>query len=576
MGAPSHLPKPAWESPRVILLMAPFFLTLLLFLVIPAISNLYWSFFSGPSVAPLSDFQPSHNYFDIVADASFWSSLLKGLFYGSLGAILQIGLGLLFALAFQRYEAYRITIYIPALFLIAIPPAAYVAGVRILFDSTDGLLSGVSQELFGTNFSLLASHRVLLLGSIITATQYFPISYLLFAEGIRQIPASLTNQAELDNLTYGQKLIVLILPSIFMSIIAALLIRFAITFGKFDTLYFLAGSSAMYQQVETTPLFVFNEGYQKGSLGRGFAASNLLLCLFLTSIIAFSNRAECLKRHFKRLAAKRLLCRSRIVVPAALSTFVRWTSLAVFILLTAGPFILFLGSSISPNFPRTYGGFSLESYHLLFGDYSFGSAVSESIVISTISAFAAVICAMPVVFVLRFYSFPSRNLVNLVFAIAYLVPSVVWVFASRSLYGGMDYIHETIRVSACLMGFVSPLAVLYSRAAERSVLFPDVAQCTREAISATRFFFSVYISGYRTSFGLAFIFCFSAVWADYLYSSLLGAPELRTGIIAFQEILHGAVVPWGVLMAAAVVICMPVALVLLIYLLATHKRFDNA
>lgn len=568
--SPKRISANTWETPNVLYLLLPATTVTSLALLLPFLLNLYRSQFSGPPLAPLSNFSYLKNYETVISDPSFWASLNKGILYGLGSAILQILLGLYFAIALHRHAKLRPIFHLFALLLVLTPPAAYVACVRVLFDATHGILTNLLSSLLGWDFVLFHETRILAVASIITATQYFPITYLLFAERIRLISNGLINQSSLDNLSPVQRLAVLTLPNLLAPLAGSLLIRFAITFGKFDVIYFLAGNSALHNNVETTTLYIFSHGYHQGYLGVGFAASNILLCLVLFLILLVhsippSDRVNILSRHIPFLSAAMYNRPQNAFLIQTLARISSAPAPVLFLTFTLSPIAIFALASISSNFPNGFGDYSLESYSTLFIDYRFGAALRTSVLISLSTTTLAVMFASPLVFLLQFYQFPFKRSLSLLSASAYLVPVVYWVFASRALLTGLDWIPATAKVSISLMGFLLPLATLYFRTAASNLDLPPPNRSACDPVSPVKFFFLVYLKGHSVAIGLAFLFCFAAAWSDYLYASLLGAPHIRTGVIAFQEILHGAVVPWGVLMAAAVVLTTPILGILLIY-----------
>jgi multiple sugar transport system permease protein len=176
------------------LLLAPFVLAFLLFLLAPAAQAFYLSL-TESSLTRTSAFVGLANYRALVHDPSFWASLGHTFYFALLTVVPLTALGLLMALLvdhFSRAQAWlQGAFFLP--FVLPISVMTLIAG-WILQPS-----SGVLNHLLGGQRAWLSDvHWAMPMVAIATVWWTVGFNMLMFLAGLRNIPAELYEAAALD------------------------------------------------------------------------------------------------------------------------------------------------------------------------------------------------------------------------------------------------------------------------------------------------------------------------------------------------------------------------------------------
>lgn len=244
--------------------VTPTFVVVLIVVVIPIL----WTVLLAFQKAKLVDIQGMgvfgnwsfHNFVEVFTSPGFWSSLVTTLVYtvgGTLGSVL---LGLIAALAlrkpFRGRGLVRSTMLLPYVapvvavafvWQVALSPQYGIVnhwGGKLLgWDNPIAFLSTRSYEvdLFGAHFGI----PLALLTVIAFETwRYFPFAFLFLLARLQAVPDGLEEAARVDGATPTQRFRYILLPQL-MPVIALLsVLRFIMTFNKFDDVYLLTGGGS--------------------------------------------------------------------------------------------------------------------------------------------------------------------------------------------------------------------------------------------------------------------------------------------------------------------------------------------
>ena len=564
-----------WEKRRWLFLAAPIAAVLGFTLVLPLAFNAYRSLFTGSLSQPYGIFCGLQNYGELLSDNRFWKSISKGLFYAGGSSVLQVGLAFVAAVGLRQMSRLSAAARCLCLVPVLVPPAATVAVFRMLFDSTFGPLAHLYEAIFGTKPNVFGEDSLLLTGSVLTAFQFFPLSFLLLSERIRLIPASLYQRGKLDGLGPWNTLRVITIPEITPLIVALFALRFCLTFGKFDVLYFLGGTSALSSSIESMPLYVYRVGLTQGKLGLGAAASSLVLVLVLIGLVL----VYLFKSIVPAMQAVRLKQRSatpRFIIMRRSQGLVAklggLTGLVAVFTAILVPTLAVLYGSLSVRFPSGNIDLTLENYHALFTRFDFARCLLNSLEATFIATFVILLVCVPFSFLIWVYRFPGSSLCH-PFAIAsYCLPPILLAYGFQSVAASFAMLGTPLGVSAGLIGFALPLAaiVLTTFGNDHPVTHPS--ESASEAISVKRYFVRVFLPNRIGAICMAAALIFAACWSDYLFASIIGGAQFRTAVVGFQDIFQGAVIPWGILMAAALVLAVPTAIASLVVEFVLKRR----
>jgi len=215
------------------------------------------------------------NYGEVLADGRFWSALGHTLAFTVASVGLELGLGLILALALNR--AYRGRGLVRAAVLIpwAIPTVVAALLWRFMFDSQAGIANAVAMKLglmdepFVWFISATAAWVPVVLADVWKMT---PFVTLLLLAGLQNIDASLYEAARIDGASAWQQFRHVTLPLLKPAILVALIFRTLDAFRVFDLIYVLTGGGPG-TSTEPIALYTFNSLLQNLRFGYGSALS---------------------------------------------------------------------------------------------------------------------------------------------------------------------------------------------------------------------------------------------------------------------------------------------------------------
>lgn len=215
------------------------------------------------------------NYGEVLADGRFWSALGHTLAFTVASVGLELGLGLILALALNR--AYRGRGLVRAAVLIpwAIPTVVAALLWRFMFDSQAGIANAVAMKLgfmdepFVWFISATAAWVPVVLADVWKMT---PFVTLLLLAGLQNIDSSLYEAARIDGASAWQQFRHVTLPLLKPAILVALIFRTLDAFRVFDLIYVLTGGGPG-TSTEPIALYTFNSLLQNLRFGYGSALS---------------------------------------------------------------------------------------------------------------------------------------------------------------------------------------------------------------------------------------------------------------------------------------------------------------
>lgn len=169
-------------------------------------------------------------------------------------------------------------------------PVVVALTFRILLNYRGGLVNYVMQSM-GISPLAWLSHPRLALFSVVIADlwRWSPFATLLLLAGLRSIPNSIFEAAEIDGATAGQKFLWVILPALKPTILVILLLRMIGTFKVFDLVYMLTEGGPG-KATDLISFYIFQLGFRHWELGTAAAASYYLLLMILAITIVLLKR----------------------------------------------------------------------------------------------------------------------------------------------------------------------------------------------------------------------------------------------------------------------------------------------
>ncbi len=270
------------------MLAGPAFVIMLLVTAYPILQAIYDSLFDFRLTDPDNrSFVGLSNYWVILTDRIWWTSLAVTLFITVVTVGVELVLGFALALVMMKALAsirpvVRAAILIPYAVITVVSAFAW----QFAFDISTGFVNtwfgwvpGISADTdwFGGQWSALF---VVCIAEIWKTTPF--ISLLLLA-GLAQVPDVLQEAARVDGATWWQRMTKVTIPNMKAAIMVALLFRTLDAFRVFDSIFVMTGGA---NNTETVSFLAYRQTIARLEIGLGSAVSVLLfLCVVLISFI---------------------------------------------------------------------------------------------------------------------------------------------------------------------------------------------------------------------------------------------------------------------------------------------------
>jgi len=271
-----------------LLTVAPATIILVALSIFPLIYSLRLSF----TDEALLSVEPTHyigfaNYWDLLHDGLFWSSLWVTLAFAASVVTVQLGLGLGLALALRRLPRAQQLLVTLLLIPSIISPSVASFQWRQLFDYSGGVLNYLLGLIHVPPQTWTASPTAALPSLLLVDFwEWTPFMVLLLFAGMSALPESVFEAARIDGSSSVQILIYQTLPLLRRVIAIAVILRLIAAFKIFDIIYALtAGGPGT--STESLNYYLYVQGFRYFTMGYAAAISfvTLILIVVLAKII---------------------------------------------------------------------------------------------------------------------------------------------------------------------------------------------------------------------------------------------------------------------------------------------------
>lgn len=287
----SNFPSPKWhisDNVAGYLFIAPFLIGFMAFTVSPILSSVYLSFtqydlFSAPKVNGLT------NFIQMFQDENFWKSMAVTFHYAFISVPLRLGFALLVAILLNRKAKllglYRTVYYLPSI----IGGSIAVAVMWRRLFMADGMINA-ALALIGikSDTSWIGNPKTALWTLILLAAWQFGSSMLIFLAGLKQIPVSYYEAAEIDGANAWQKFIRITIPHLTPVIFFNLIMQLINGFTVFTQAFVISGGTG--DPMNSTlvyALYLYRQAFEFYNMGYGCAMAWVLVLIigFFTALI---------------------------------------------------------------------------------------------------------------------------------------------------------------------------------------------------------------------------------------------------------------------------------------------------
>jgi raffinose/stachyose/melibiose transport system permease protein len=259
-------------------LAAPALAFFLLFAVIPLMGVLFLSFTSWDGLREIK-LDGLSSWTTVLADPVTGNALLVTAKIMFFSFIVQAPICLLlgvFTAGGQKYRAALAVLYFVPLLLSS---AAVAIAFKALLDPNFGLGAGLGLP-FLTQDWLGNSDLVLFVVVFVIAWQFVPFHTLIYQGGVRQIPTSLYEAAQIDGAGRVQQFFSITLPQLKYTIITSSTLMVVGSLAYFDLVFVLTGGGPGYA-TRLLPLHMYLTGFKANDMGAASALGVILVVIGL-------------------------------------------------------------------------------------------------------------------------------------------------------------------------------------------------------------------------------------------------------------------------------------------------------
>ena len=264
------------------LFVLPAMLVVLLLLLYPVLSSIFYSFTNKNLIKPAYDFVGLENYRHILTDKAFWQAFFTNIKWTAVSLVGQVAVGFSGALALNRIRRgsgiYRTLLIIPWAF----PSIVLAFSWKWILNGVYGYLPNLLVSL-----GLCASPPEFLSGNLAFVTLVLiniwfgaPLMMVNILSALQTVPRDQYEAAQLDGATSLQSFLYITIPHIRNVIGLLVVLRTIWVFNSFDIIYLITGGGPA-NKTRTVPIYAYNMGWGLKQLGQSSAVTVLLLIFLL-------------------------------------------------------------------------------------------------------------------------------------------------------------------------------------------------------------------------------------------------------------------------------------------------------
>jgi multiple sugar transport system permease protein len=275
------------------LLVTPAIAMLVVMNIFPLLWSLGLTFFNyraNRQDAP--DFRWLRNFERVLTDDTVWERFQTTAVIVGSSVLLQLIIGFLLALLFERAFPLRRILLMLVLTPMMLSFVAVGVFFKLFYEPTFGLVSQFVSTFTGQPYVVLGTPVGALTGIIIAdAWMWSPFVMLLVLAGLVSVPKYLYEAAEIDRASWWRRFRTITFPYIKGLLLLAILFRTIETFKLFDIVYIITAGGPG-SSTETIAVYVYRLAFQyfRTSQASALAYIVLFVVIVLTSLYLYAVR----------------------------------------------------------------------------------------------------------------------------------------------------------------------------------------------------------------------------------------------------------------------------------------------
>lgn len=261
--------------------LAPTLILMIVFLVVPIVMVVGYTFFDNVIVNKNPVFVGLKNYITVLSDKSFWSAVGHTLYFVIISLIAHFLIGMVFALVLNtRYLSYRSKAIFRVLF--ALPwmfTASVIAIVWRMMLDPNGVLNYfiLTLHLSDSKVLFLASRDLALFSvTLINIWSGYPFYMISILAGLQGVSTDLYEAAALDGANAPRTFFHITLPTIKPILVSLMMLDFIWTLQQFALIWMTTGGGPV-NASETVSTYIYKYAFTKYQYSQASTAAVILL-----------------------------------------------------------------------------------------------------------------------------------------------------------------------------------------------------------------------------------------------------------------------------------------------------------
>ena len=256
-------------------------------IVYPAVYAIELSFQNAQSFISEPEWVGFDNYLRVLSDEEFWNALWRGIIFAGTAILLQIVLGIGFAMLLDAAIPFKRLFRGIAILPYLLPTLIVALTFRWMLNDPIGVITVAMQDLgFGT-VDWFGS-PTLAMGIVITISVWIwtPFVTVAILAGLQSVPESLYEAAKVDGASAWQRFWHVTIPQLGPVLTVVVLLRAIWMFNKFDIVWLMTGGGPL-QATEHLPILAYRKAFQSYDVSTGATVSTISFLILAVAVLIY-------------------------------------------------------------------------------------------------------------------------------------------------------------------------------------------------------------------------------------------------------------------------------------------------
>ena len=253
----------------------------------PALYAVSLSFYDLPSLTSDPVWVGFSKYIELLRSGEFWNALWNGFVYAGLSIVLQVVLGIGFALLLNQPFWGRALLRGVAFLPYLLPTVIAVLTFKWMVDGSLGIVTILMDEWGLPPIYWFESEAASMMSVIlISVWLWTPFVTTTFLAGLQTVPSQLYEAARVDGAGPIRQFFHITLPSLRPILTVIILLRGVWMFNKFDVIWLTTGGGPL-GATEHLPVLSYRKAFALYDIGSGAAVATLSFIVLMVAVTLY-------------------------------------------------------------------------------------------------------------------------------------------------------------------------------------------------------------------------------------------------------------------------------------------------